>query len=481
MEYLIRTIDNFYEVEQNNIPKKLHIIWKTDGKRPDYLVKQLEDWAKILDSSWNIMFWNNYSLEKLKEESDDFGKQIFDIAERQLEMAAYADIIREYIVWKFGGYYLDADMEVYNTIEPLTHVDSDFIVCNDTDAYWPYLCNAFFAAEKGLPFLKHLLDVTIEKHKNPEFYNEWIIKRTGPIFIGHQMTLYKDFKQVIAKVPREYIFKNQSGDKLVVDARSCVEEVVETFEPRFVRHIFANTHVVCDNLERFEKQKPKEDYQKLIDKNIPIEFTKDIVDSYIDARNHEIGEFTYGKPHVTFYEGYKGHLKIGKFCSIAPDVEIFINGYHNTNCVSTYPFSIMCMRDIEYFKDIKFDEKSIPYNKDVIIGNDVYIGEGSKIMGGVTIGDGAVIASGSVVTNNVNPYEIVGGNPAAHIKFRFNQEQIEKLLKIAWWNWDLEKIRQNVVYITSEDIDGFIDKFYLGYLKSLNKNIEHLKPLNKSN
>lgn len=464
MEYLIRTIDNFYEVEKNNIPKTLHIIWKTDDKMPDYLTKQLEDWAKILDSSWNIMFWNNYSLEKLKEESDDFGKQIFDIAERQTEIAAYVDIIRNYIIWKFGGYYLDADMEVYSTIEPLTHVDSDFIVCNDTDAYWPYLCNAFFAAEKGLPFLKHLLDVTIEKHQNPEYYKEWIIRRTGPIFIGHQMTLYKDFKQVIAKVPREYFFKNQAGDKIVKKYDSF-EEVTETFEPRFVRHIFTNTH---DTFHEY-LEKPKEYYQKLIDKNIPIKFTKDIVDSYIDARNHEIGEFTYGRPHVTFYEGHKGHLKIGKFCSIAPDVEIFINGYHNINCVSTYPFSIMCIRDVEYFKDVKFDEKSIPYNKDVIIGNDVYIGEGSKIMGGVTIGDGAVIAAGSVVTTDVMPYEIVGGNPTSHIKFRFKQEQIKKLLEIAWWNWDLEKIRQNVVYITSEDINGFIDKFYSEYLNSLNK------------
>lgn len=454
MEYLIREVKDFNEVEQNNIPKILHIIWKNDEKRPDYLLKQLKDWAIVLDSSWTIKFWNKYSLNKLKEESDNFGRKIFEIAERQHEIAAYADIIRNYIVWKFGGYYIDSDFEVNKSIEPLTHIDSDFIVCNDTDAYYPYLCNAFFAAEIGLPFLKYLLEKTIEKHQNEDYYNEWIIRRTGPIFIGNEMTLFNGFNKVIAKVSREYFYRNKKGDRLI--AYNCIEEVIETFENRFASHLFANTHV-CETEEQINVEHIDEEYQCLVDKNVPIEFTKNIIDSYIDARNHNIGEFTYGKPHVTFYEGYKGHLTIGKFCSIGPEVEIFINGYHNIKCVSTYPFSIMNLHDVETFKNTEFDEKSIPYNKDVVIGNDVYIGERAVIMGGVTIGDGAVIAANSVVTKDVKPYEVVGGNPAKHIKFRFNEYQISKLLEIAWWDWRIEDIKENIKYLTSENIDDFIN------------------------
>lgn len=464
MKYSIRNVDNFYEVEQNNIPKKLHIIWKTDTRRPDFLEKQLKDWARILDASWEIIFWNNYSLETLKTQATTgWEKKIFEIAENQLEMAAYADIIRIYILWKFGGYYLDSDFEVYNSLEPLTHIDSDFIMCNDTDAYFPYVMNAFLACEKGYPFFEHLLQMCIERHKNPDFYKEWIIRRTGPIFIGFHMLSFEGFNKVIAKIRRECFYNNQIGDKLIIkspkDPHVIVDEVTETYDARFAHHMFANSHKNCDNIERLEKRKQK-DYNKLIDRNVKIQFTKDIVDHYIDARNHEIGEYTYGRPHVTFYEGHKGHLKIGKFCSIGPEVEIFINGYHNTKSVSTYPFSIMCMHDIEEFKEIDFDEKSVPYNKDVVIGNDVYIGERAIIMGGVTIGDGAIIAAGSVVTHDVKPYEIVGGNPAKHIRFRFTDEQIEKLLVIAWWDWEFQKIKENIQYITSENIDEFISLFY---------------------
>lgn len=79
-------------------------------------------------------------------------------------------------------------------------------------------------------------------------------------------------------------------------------------------------------------------------------------------------------------------------------------------------------------------------------------------LSGVTIGDGAVIAARSVVTKNVKPYEIVGGNPARHIKFRFSESQINSLLEIKWWNWDIEKIKANFDLILSPNIDDFISK-----------------------
>lgn len=79
---------------------------------------------------------------------------------------------------------------------------------------------------------------------------------------------------------------------------------------------------------------------------------------------------------------------------------------------------------------------------------------------GVTIGDGAVIGNSALVTKDVSPYSIVGGNPAKLIRYRFNQEQIDKLLKIRWWDWDDETIKENVDYLCNPNIDEFIDKFY---------------------
>ena len=84
--------------------------------------------------------------------------------------------------------------------------------------------------------------------------------------------------------------------------------------------------------------------------------------------------------------------------------------------------------------------------------------ENVTIMSGVTVSDGAVIAANSHVVKDVEPYSIVGGNPARHIKYRFSQEQIEKLLKIGWWNWDDEKIQENVPLLCNKYIDMFIEE-----------------------
>jgi len=164
-------------------------------------------------------------------------------------------------------------------------------------------------------------------------------------------------------------------------------------------------------------------------------------------KNFNIGAYTYGEPKLYASEG---SFSIGKFCSIASDVIIYTGAEHQTSWVTTYNF-------------VKFAEKlpkrEITKSKGkVIIGNDVWIAHGALILSGVTIGDGAVIGARAVVTKDVKPYEIVGGNPAKHIRFRFSEEQIEKLLKIKWWDWDIKKIEANFDLILSDDIDKFIQK-----------------------
>jgi serine acetyltransferase len=97
---------------------------------------------------------------------------------------------------------------------------------------------------------------------------------------------------------------------------------------------------------------------------------------------------------------------------------------------------------------------------DIIIENDVWIGATTTIMSGVKISNGAVVAAGSIVTKDVPPYAIVAGNPAKVVKYRFTEEQIKKLLLISWWDWDEQKIKDNAISMWSDDINGFIDKFY---------------------
>ncbi|MDR1760873.1 MAG: CatB-related O-acetyltransferase, partial [Bacteroidales bacterium] len=89
----------------------------------------------------------------------------------------------------------------------------------------------------------------------------------------------------------------------------------------------------------------------------------------------------------------------------------------------------------------------------IVIGNDVWIGYEALIMAGVHIGDGAIIGARAVVTKDVPPYTIVGGIPAKEIRKRFDKETIDFLLHLQWWNWSIEKIKQNIPYISNADIE----------------------------
>ena len=97
---------------------------------------------------------------------------------------------------------------------------------------------------------------------------------------------------------------------------------------------------------------------------------------------------------------------------------------------------------------------------DIIVQNDVWIGAKSTIMSGIKISNGSIVGACSVVTKDVPPYAIVAGNPAKVVKYRFSEEQIDKLLSIAWWNWDEQKIRDNAMEMWGNGIDEFINKFY---------------------
>lgn len=150
-------------------------------------------------------------------------------------------------------------------------------------------------------------------------------------------------------------------------------------------------------------------------------------------------------------------LIIGNFCMIASDVKFIMNGAnHLTDTISSYPFSIFGNGWQE-----AMNGKEYPNKGNIVVGNDVWIGYNATIMAGVTIGDGAIIAANATVVKNVEPYTIVGGNPAKIIRKRFSETHIKLLLEIQWWNWSIEKITENVQLLTSttvEDLKKFANK-----------------------
>ena len=188
----------------------------------------------------------------------------------------------------------------------------------------------------------------------------------------------------------------------------------------------------------------------------------------VNNANIEIGDYTmyndfvqdpidFQKNNVLYhYPVNQDKLKIGKFCSIACGTKfLFTSANHTLKSLSTYPFPI-------FFEEWGLDGKDIcdawDNKGDIVIGNDVWIGYEAVILSGVTIGDGAVIGSRAVVTKDVEPYTIVGGVPAKPIRKRFDEQTIEKLEKIGWWDWSEEQIRQNIGAIQAGDVDA-LSKF----------------------
>lgn len=154
------------------------------------------------------------------------------------------------------------------------------------------------------------------------------------------------------------------------------------------------------------------------------------------------------------------NVSIGAYCSFAHNIEVIYAAHPTSIFVSTHPafYSLLKQSGFTYvskqlFKEcLFFDEKKNIYVK---IGNDVWIGANVIILAGVEIADGAIIAAGSVVTKNVKPYDIVGGIPAKVIRSRFNNNQIEILNQIKWWNYSPQWIKNHSHLFA--DIELFAD------------------------
>lgn len=177
---------------------------------------------------------------------------------------------------------------------------------------------------------------------------------------------------------------------------------------------------------------------------------------WIDKGSYVVDmDFTSGTLNCTDIGCHCVH--IGKYTSIANDFKIIVDMNHDYHSLWQGVVPELALPE-EGRNGNGQTFRRIIRKGQVLIGNDVWIGDNVTILGGVRIGDGAVIAAGAVVVKDVPPYAIVGGNPAKIIKYRFPEETIERLRRIAWWDWDGEKIRE-----CREDMYGEVEDFAIKY------------------
>ena len=170
--------------------------------------------------------------------------------------------------------------------------------------------------------------------------------------------------------------------------------------------------------------------------------------------NIQVGEYTYFdgqnfQKHVTHHYDFIGDkLIIGKFCQIGRGVEFIMNGAnHQMNSVSTYPFYIF-----NGWKQVATKKEDLPYKGDTVIGNDVWIGQNVTFLPGVQVGDGCIIGANAVVASDIPPYSVVVGNPAKVIRKRFDDEMIELLEKLEWWNKTPNQIQKIIPLLSNSDV-----------------------------
>ncbi len=160
----------------------------------------------------------------------------------------------------------------------------------------------------------------------------------------------------------------------------------------------------------------------------------------------------FQKNNVCYHYPINGdRLVIGKFCSIACGATfLFTSANHSLRSLSTYPFPIFFE---EWGLDVANITEAWDKKGDIIVGNDVWIGYEAVILNGVTIGDGAIVAARAVVTEDVQPYTIVGGVPARTIRRRFDDAHIAQLQNLHWWDWPADQLRRNIRALQHGDLE----------------------------
>ena len=173
----------------------------------------------------------------------------------------------------------------------------------------------------------------------------------------------------------------------------------------------------------------------------------------------DVGEYTYFadpedptgfERHNVLYHYGPERLVIGRYCAVARETRFIMGAANHRIGLSTFPFPMFGASWADSM-DLYADR---PVRGDTVIGNDVWIGYGAVILPGSRIGDGAIVAAGAVVGGEVPPYGVVAGNPAKLVRRRLSDSDVERMLRIAWWDWPVPLVSEHVRLIMGDDVDA---------------------------
>lgn len=178
----------------------------------------------------------------------------------------------------------------------------------------------------------------------------------------------------------------------------------------------------------------------------------------IDHPNISVGDFTYYndfEPVADYaariapylHPGAPERLTIGKFCQFAHGTRFITSSAdHPKEWFTTYPFAVFDQGTMPLFAE-EFGQ-----GRDTVIGHDVWIGHNAMILPGVTLGHGVIVGAGAVVTRDMPDFAVVAGNPAQVVRMRFDPETIAALLRLAWWDLPLDRVRDILPVLASADL-----------------------------
>jgi acetyltransferase-like isoleucine patch superfamily enzyme/SAM-dependent methyltransferase len=164
----------------------------------------------------------------------------------------------------------------------------------------------------------------------------------------------------------------------------------------------------------------------------------------------EIGRHVRGAPRIKHYGGPQARAVIGPYATIGDGAELFVDGYHHVDWVTTFPLTDLLGLAAETGSHLES-------KGDIVIGPGAWIGAEATLLGGVHVGPGAVVAPGAVVTRDVAPYMVVAGNPARERGPRFSEPVTAELGEVEWWNWPHDEVLAHPHALAPPDMPSFAD------------------------
>lgn len=173
----------------------------------------------------------------------------------------------------------------------------------------------------------------------------------------------------------------------------------------------------------------------------------------------DVGDYTYyadakdplgfERNNVLFHYGPE-RLILGKYTAIAAEARfVMAAANHRRSGASTFPFPML---GGDWLAEMDLLGDRAP-SGDTVVGNDVWLGYRVTVMPGVRVGDGAIVAAGSVVAHDVPPYAVVAGNPTRVVRMRFPDDDVDRLLRLAWWDWPVDVVTRHVRQLMTCDAD----------------------------